>query len=670
MMLQRCLHQTRAVRLTSLVVCASIAAFNTTGHAESSASLSVRAIPKRVGYLVAIGIGDYHDQSLMLKYTESDAKRAFDALLNETSGIVTRERAKLITGREATSSRVLSALDDARRWAVANATAIGPRPTIIVYYAGHSTYDEDGDELFLYPVDANRTTREPRLGLAQRIIPAMAAPQADIILIADGCNVGDGLASKLSAKYPNVSVISASKEDEAAFELDELGGGLFTRYFIQALQSPESDLDKDGFISVEEAHHYLYSRVTGDWSGRQHPSVSGRLRHRMALARTPMDSLVLDTDSTASTVLNALSSVDTVQLNGTDVRVRALPGANGPVLLQGNFSGLVQKGVNYLRTTKDEYIFWQEGKKLIHYQNPYKASYAVLVAIDDYERKADPLKRGPTGYGNRGFMVQRAEELKTTLKSLGFDESRVVTRYNERATSTEIEEVLRSFWPGGSRSDADRVLFYFGGHGDAVGRASKSPTGVQSTDASTQLTGFLVTYDFDKSRPTLTSLLMKDLTGRHAENIRAHHMLVALDACHSGLALYKVLGDDTAKDLETFKALSVIRNETDSPARNVLVAGRENQSAVWNDGGIFTRALIGGLSGSADSNRDGLIQFTELATYVKNEVAEKAAAKGVKQQAMDYRLDAFGEGSVLFLSGRPTASVSNPGTRLRIENRR
>jgi hypothetical protein len=80
---------------------------------------------------------------------------------------------------------------------------------------------------------------------------------------------------------------------------------------------------------------------------------------------------------------------------------------------------------------------------------------------------------------------------------------------------------------------------------------------------------------------------------------------------------------------------------------------------LWNDGGVFTRALISGLSGAADSNRDGIIQFTEIATHVRNEVAQKAAEKGVKQQVMPYRLDAFGDGSVLFLSGRPASARSS-----------
>jgi uncharacterized caspase-like protein len=647
-----------SIRRMALSMCVALYVLSTFQRAESSSSLSVRPIPTRLAYLVAIGVGDYVDSSLRLSYSEVDARSVASALTNTTSGLVMRDKARLVVGRLATRDRVLTDLDAARRWAIANTTLGGPPPTIIFYYSGHSRYEEKADELYLFPADVRSPDYEERLPLAGRLMPALAAPGAEIIFVADGCNIGDGLSSKLSARYPNVSVISASKEDESAYEMSELGAGLFTRLFVEALQSPATDLDKDGFISVEEAHHYVYGRVSADWSVRQHPSVSGRMRHRMVLGKTPVDSLILDSENTDAAILSVLSSVQSVQLNGAEVQVRATAGPAGPVQLLGNFSGMVQKGINHLRTARDEYIFWLEGKELVYYKNPYKTSYAIIAAIDDYERKRDPLKRGPTGYAHRDAMVKRGEELRATLENLGFARQRIVTLYNENATAAAIEDVLRSFWPGGSRADADRVFVYFGGHGDAVERSSRAPTGATSSDTSTQLTGYLVTYDFDNSRPTLSSLLMRDLTGRHAENVAAHHMLVAIDACHSGLALYKTLGDKSARDLTEFSTLSVIRSDTDSPARNVLVAGRENQKALWDDGGIFTKALIAGLSGVADFNRDGLVQFTELATHVKNEVARRAAEKGVKQQAMDYRLDAFGEGSVLFLTKQ---SAANPG---------
>jgi uncharacterized caspase-like protein len=216
-----------------------------------------------------------------------------------------------------------------------------------------------------------------------------------------------------------------------------------------------------------------------------------------------------------------------------------------------------------------------------------------------------------------------------------------VTLYDAQAESRAVTAALESFWPGGARAGADRVFFYFGGHGSQL-------------DGN----GFLVTYDYEPARPTLTSILMRDLSGRHTENMAAHHVLFALDACSSGLTV-KTLQDPSRDVLErkTFRRLSIIRNDTAPKARNVLLAGTEDQPAVYDHGGIFTRALVQGLGGMADLNRDGLIQFVELGLFVKNDVAEIASTKRVIQTADYYKLTAGGNtGEMLFfrdVSRRP-----------------
>jgi hypothetical protein len=73
-----------------------------------------------------------------------------------------------------------------------------------------------------------------------------------------------------------------------------------------------------------------------------------------------------------------------------------------------------------------------------------------------------------------------------------------------------------------------------------------------------------------------------------------------------------------------FRTLSVIQNDTEPPARNILLAGTGNQEVIWDKGGIFTKALISGLKGRADFNNDNIIQFEELSNYVRNEVAYEA----------------------------------------------
>jgi uncharacterized caspase-like protein len=186
-----------------------------------------------------------------------------------------------------------------------------------------------------------------------------------------------------------------------------------------------------------------------------------------------------------------------------------------------------------------------------------------------------------------------------------------------------------------SNAEADRLLFYFGGHGGMT-IDEKTP--------------FLVTYDYNPKMQTSTSFLMRDLTTRQAENIATHQVIMLLDACHAGLVKAD-LGNDMdfdEKKNKKFRELSIIRAETEPRARNLILAGTGEQRALWENGGVFTQVLIDGLMGGADLNGDGLIQFEELGIFVKNGVVEKTSTFGVRQEPVAFPLDRYGTGRVLF----------------------
>jgi uncharacterized caspase-like protein len=281
-------------------------------------------------------------------------------------------------------------------------------------------------------------------------------------------------------------------------------------------------------------------------------------------------------------------------------------------------------------------LLWYEERRLQVFEAPYQNSFAVIAAIDDYDRLKDAEARGPTGYPPLTNMVPYAKRLKQALIQLGFPEGNVITLFDEQATSDNLENALGEFWIGGSFENADRVILYFGGHGDHV-------------DGN----GFLVTYDFVSERPTRTSFLMSDFVGRQFPGITADHLLVAIDACSAGLAVpgAQTLGRWDRLRRQRFATLAQIRADRSEKARNMLVAGTDEEPAVAADGGgIFTLALISGLSGDADWLTDGVIQFNELAAHVDREVTSWAAGLGVQQNPEAFVATQFGRGKVLFLT--------------------
>jgi hypothetical protein len=274
-----------------------------------------------------------------------------------------------------------------------------------------------------------------------------------------------------------------------------------------------------------------------------------------------------------------------VKINGIETTVTSVDKSARIVSFLGNQS-MFQRGLNLIDTGAKKIIYWKEEAGLSRFENPYGTSYAIIAAIDDYDRKTDPESRGPTGYKSLGNMVERAEQLRATLIERGFPSENITALYNAEATSVNLNETLQKFWKGGEYADASRLMFYFGGHGDGE-----------------EGYGYLVTYDFDRLRPTSTSFLIGDFVGRQFQYVTAHHFLVALDSCGAGLAVpgaVHLSGEADEAVLDHFATLAVVRKDVEGKARNLLAAGTGEQRALWETGGIFTKALIDGLGGKAD----------------------------------------------------------------------
>jgi hypothetical protein len=249
-------------------------------------------------------------------------------------------------------------------------------------------------------------------------------------------------------------------------------------------------------------------------------------------------------------------AADQLRVNGHEVGIApGAPGRDSIQLLGGSAEVLLHKGTNLLEAQGTQLRFWWEGQKLQRLPAPYSRSYAILAAIDDYDRAKDARRRGPTGYRSLDSMIARSEQLRATLVKVGFPPANIVTLYDQNATSDRLSQELQRFWEGGDRATADRLFFYFGGHG-----------------AGTEGQGYLITYDFQAQRPSLTSFLMSDIVSRHFPNVRAHHMLVALDACSAGLAIpgLRNLGNSEEQRVRGFRSLALIVGDTKDAARNIL----------------------------------------------------------------------------------------------------
>jgi hypothetical protein len=243
------------------------------------------------------------------------------------------------------------------------------------------------------------------------------------------------------------------------------------------------------------------------------------------------------------------------------------------------------------------------------YNSGYRKSWAVLIGINEYQQ-----------WPKLRYAVNDAQSVETLVRKLGFDE--VIMVLDGEATQQRILRVLGDELYTKTQDD-DRVFIFFAGHG----QTQDLPSGGKD--------GYIIPVDGDLNNYYSTAISMQQLQ-RLADRIRAKHMFYAMDACFSGLLL-QLRGE----------ALNDLPGElTTAPARQVLTAGGEGEKVVETSGhGLFTKALVSGLTGAADRNEDGYITASELYQYISPQVLTESRNS---QNPVFGRLG-YGQGEFVFV---------------------
>jgi hypothetical protein len=237
----------------------------------------------------------------------------------------------------------------------------------------------------------------------------------------------------------------------------------------------------------------------------------------------------------------------------------------------------------------------------------YSRRVAVVVGIDEYE-----------SWPSLGGARSDAQRMAEHLRGAGFDE--VLEIYDGDASRRGILEVL-------GRDLSDRVddqslaFIYFAGHG----QTETLPGGAKR--------GYLVPADADLDDVFSTAISMetvRDLSNR----MRAKHVMYAIDACYSGLALTR--GIAMRRDVPNYLEMVTSRR-----AVQIVTAGSEGEKAVEVGGqGLFTSYLLRGLRGEADLDGDGAVTASELGTWVRPQVTR---ASGNRQSPQFGTIDGSGD---------------------------
>lgn len=243
----------------------------------------------------------------------------------------------------------------------------------------------------------------------------------------------------------------------------------------------------------------------------------------------------------------------------------------------------------------------------------YYKSWAVVVGIENY--LVAPKVPGA---------LESSHAVAEALRGLGFDE--VIEIQDKEAASRRLLHILNDYLPR-KVGRQDRIVFFFAGHAGATQDA-------QSKDA-----GFVVPWDAQLNNPAKAITLdqLKEFSRRSASK----HILMVFDANLRGW-------DVTAPQPLSLEGRLSPEDDTEKRSVQVLTAA-EKEEAVGRASGqsAFVTALVAGLKGAADLNKNGWIMATELAAQVKQDVERET--KGAQHPQL---IQLEGDGDVILVEGR------------------
>ena len=257
-------------------------------------------------------------------------------------------------------------------------------------------------------------------------------------------------------------------------------------------------------------------------------------------------------------------------------------------------------------------VFAQLGKP----EGLYYKSWAIVIGVENY-------LLAPKIPGT----IEDAKRVAQAFRQLGFDE--VVELYDKDASARRLQQTLSDFLPR-KVGRYDRLVIYFAGHAGVT----------QDFDA--KELGYLVPWDAQRENVTksVTFEQLKEFSRRSASK----HTLFFLNAAVRGWEV------STVQPL-FLEGRFAPEDETERRAVQVLTAGDKGESLSLENGkSLFVQALVNGLSGMADRNKNGWLMASEVGAYIQQQVLEQSNGA---QHPLFVQLE--GEGDTVLMEGRKAA---------------
>ncbi|MGB1548630.1 MAG: caspase family protein, partial [Alphaproteobacteria bacterium] len=235
------------------------------------------AKPQPKLYLLAIGVSDYANPELKLKYAGRDARDFSDKASLQKGGLYRSVETRVLTDGEASLENVLEGLAWIQKTPQSGDVAM-------IFLAGHGVDDSGGNYFFLpHGTDLDRL---PETAVPyERIRSTLASIPARTFLFVDTCHAAgvwgqaksapvdiNRVVNDLASPEYGVVVFASSANEQLSLESDVWQNGAFTEALLEGIDGEATYRDKP-YITVSMLDVYLSERVYELTRGRQTPTT-------------------------------------------------------------------------------------------------------------------------------------------------------------------------------------------------------------------------------------------------------------------------------------------------------------------------------------------------------------------------------------------------------------
>ena len=227
-------------------------------------------------FILAIGISDYDDENLKLKFAAKDATDFVSTMLKQKGKMYKDISVKTLTDKEANTSNILDGLEWIQK-------ETKPNDYAMIFMSGHGVNDSLGHYYFL-PSNFEQE-KFKRTGISYlEIKNTLNSISGKVIFFGDTCHSANvfrknysyditSLLNELSDAENGIVVFTSSTKNQVSLENKSWGNGAFTKALIEGLNG-KADYSKKGQITVNMLDLYVSERVKELTTNKQTPATS------------------------------------------------------------------------------------------------------------------------------------------------------------------------------------------------------------------------------------------------------------------------------------------------------------------------------------------------------------------------------------------------------------